>query len=452
MFDRIAKSLILLAQSLPKPLYVVGGAVRDHLIGFQEKTTDWDICSPMLAEEFAAIATAHGFTINAVYRNTGTVKLRDYENNEFEFSSFRSDEYVRGVHTPVNVFFTDDVTLDARRRDFTCNAVYYDVAAQKYVDPLDGSSAIKEKRLSTVAPAKKVFGEDGLRLMRLARQAGQLGFTPDQDCLNGARENAALIDDISAERIYTELLAILSADEKHGLVGGAYRGLRLLDDIGVFERIFPELALGKGMKQRADFHKYDVLEHTLRSVKYAAPQVRLAALLHDVGKPYCMQRDGKYHAHPIEGERITHEILTRLKAPKKTVAHVGELVKWHMYDLDCKTSENKLRRFFVQHHTLLDDLLLLKQADFSACMDDLDQAPTCVRWRALLSTMQKENVPFSLKALAVNGNDLLTLGIAPHHIAAVLSRLLLHVSTSPQDNQKERLLRFAVGFDHDVNH
>ena len=156
MFDRIAKSLILLAQSLPKPLYVVGGAVRDHLIGFREKTTDWDICSPMLAEEFAAIATAHGFTINAVYRNTGTVKLRDYENNEFEFSSFRSDEYVRGVHTPVNVFFTDDVTLDARRRDFTCNAVYYDVAAQKYVDPLDGIALLGRQGSWALPPIRTV--------------------------------------------------------------------------------------------------------------------------------------------------------------------------------------------------------------------------------------------------------------------------------------------------------
>ena len=168
MFDRIAKSLILLAQSLPKPLYVVGGAVRDHLIGFREKTTDWDICSPMLAEEFAAIATAHGFTINAVYRNTGTVKLHDYENNEFEFSSFRSDEYVRGEHRPAKIFFTQDMEADARRRDFTCNAVYYCIREGKFYDPLCGERDIREKKMRTVREARRVFGEDGLRLMRLA--------------------------------------------------------------------------------------------------------------------------------------------------------------------------------------------------------------------------------------------------------------------------------------------
>ena len=447
MFHLLPNSLIALAKILPKPLYIVGGAVRDHLIGFENQSPDWDICSPMLAEDFAALATAHGFTVHAVYRNTGTVKLRDSKRNEFEFSSFRSDEYVRGVHTPTNVFFTDDITLDARRRDFTCNAVYYDVATQTYVDPLGGLPAIREKRLTTVAPAKKVFGEDGLRLMRLARQAAQLDFAPDSDCLIGAKENAALIDDISPERIYTELLFILAADEKHGVAGGAYRGLRLLDEIGVFERIFPELALGKGMAQRADFHKYDVLEHSFRAVKYAPPKVRLAALLHDVGKPFCMRRDGKYHAHPIEGEILARNILNRLKAPKKTVERVCALVKWHMYDLDCKTSEHKLRRFLVERYELLEDLLPLKQADFSACMDDLRDAPTCLRWRELLDTMQKEHVPFTLKELAVKGNDLLTLGIAPKHVSAVLHALLMHTACTPKDNEKERLLRLAAGME-----
>ncbi len=447
MFHRLPTSLISLAKSMSKPLYIVGGAVRDHLIGFKNQIADWDICSPMLAEDFAEIATSHGFTVNAVYRNTGTVKLRDQERTEFEFSSFRSDEYVRGVHTPANVFFTNNITLDARRRDFTCNAVYYDVAAQTYVDPLDGISAIQEQRLTTVAPAKKVFGEDGLRLMRLARQAAQLGFSPDRECLLGAKENAALIEDISPERIYTELTAILAADEKHGLIGGPYQGLKLLDEIGVFERIFPELALGKGMAQRADFHKYDVLEHSLRAVKYAPPHIRLAALLHDVGKPFCMQRDGKYHEHPVEGEKLAQNALTRLKAPKKTVERVCSLVKWHMYDLDCKTNENKLRRFFVTNYDLLEDLLLLKQADFSACMDETRDAPTCARWRNLLDKMQKENVPFTLKQLAVKGNDLLTLGVESKQVASLLHALLMHVACNPKDNEKTRLLRLATGIE-----
>ena len=153
MFHLLPNSLIALAKSMQKPLFIVGGAVRDFLIGFENTNVDWDICSPMLAEDFAKIATEQGFTVAAVYRNTGTVKLRDQENNDFEFSSFRSDEYVRGVHAPVNVFFTDDIVLDARRRDFTCNAVYYNVATQSYVDPLDGITAI---RAAGVLPRRRL--------------------------------------------------------------------------------------------------------------------------------------------------------------------------------------------------------------------------------------------------------------------------------------------------------
>ncbi|MBR1975110.1 MAG: CCA tRNA nucleotidyltransferase [Clostridia bacterium] len=446
----LPKNLILLAEAVPTPLYVVGGSVRDYLAGFPLSTPDWDICSPLSAEKFAELAKTHGFEVKSVYKNTGTVKVKDAEGVDYEYSCFRSDKYVRGTHVPVEIYFTDDIALDARRRDFTVNAIYYDVKADNFVDPLNGIPAIQEKRLTTVAPAEKVFGEDGLRLMRLARQAAQLGFAPDEDCLNGAKKNAALIKDISPERIFAELLAILSADEKHGITDGHYYGLKLLDETGVLAHIFPELALGKGMVQRADFHKYDVLEHSLRTVKYADKRIRLAALFHDVGKPYCKLQFGNSYEHPTEGAKLAREILNRLKAPKKTVDQVCLLTELHMYDLDGKTSENKLRRFFVLHANIMDELLLIKQADFSACADNLSPAPTFVRWTKLLDKMREEGVPFSLKSLAVNGNDLLRLGIAPHRISTVLNKLLLHTATNARDNKKERLLLLAKGFENSL--
>ena len=446
----LPKSLISLAETAPFPLYVIGGTVRDFLAGLTPKTKDLDICSPTPAETFAAHAAAQGFSVKSVFKNTGTVKLQDNDGMEYEYSCFRSDKYVRGTHVPVEIYFTDDIELDSRRRDFTANAVYYDVKADKFVDPLDGISAIKEKRLTTVAPAKKVFGEDGLRLMRLARQAATLGFYPDTDCLNGARKNAELINDITPERIFAELTAILHAEEKYGNADGAYHGLQLLKETGVLANILPELALGNGMAQRADFHKYDVIEHSFRAVKYAQPPVRLAALLHDVAKPYCTLRHGNSYNHPIDGERIALEILTRLKAPKKTTQEVCALIRWHMYDMDCKTSETKLRRFFVEHYPILENLLLLKQADFSACMDDLSIAPTCTRWLELLEKLRTENAPLTLKELKVNGADLLALGITPARISKVLHALLLHAVVNPKDNEKQRLLTLAISFAKNV--
>ena len=222
MRDILPKKLQELALNCTKPLYVVGGSVRDHLAGLQSNTHDWDICSPTSTDEFLSIATENGFTAKAVYRNTGTIKLQDSEGVDYEYSCFRSDKYVRGTHVPVEIFFTDDIVLDAKRRDFTANAVYYDVKSGNYVDPLNGIAAIKEKRFTTVVDSDKVFGEDGLRLMRLARQAAQLGFSPDEACFAGAKQNAALIKDITPERIFTELTAILDADRKYGNADGPY--------------------------------------------------------------------------------------------------------------------------------------------------------------------------------------------------------------------------------------
>lgn len=446
MLHFLPKSLISLAKNTPVPLYVVGGSVRDSLANLAVEHSDIDICAPLSADNFAQIAREHGFTIQSVYRHTGTVKLCDADGNDYEYACFRSDTYVRGEHTPAEIHFTDDVALDARRRDFTCNAVYYDIKNDRYVDPLNGIDAIKAKRLTTVASANKVFGEDGLRLMRLARQAAQLGFTPDDETLDGAKANAALIKDISPERIFAELCLILQADQKYSVKNGHYAGIRLLDEIGVLEQIMPELTLGKNMPQRADFHDHDVLEHSFRVLLYSDPSIRLAALLHDVGKPFCTLRDNNRYDHNLQGARIAKDILTRLKAPKKTIERVCLLTELHMYDLNCETSENKLRRFLVRHYAVMDELLLLKQADFSGCKDNLSPAPTVVRWKKLLAQMKAEKTPFSLKELAVNGQDLLEIGLPPLSLTQILQRLLDHVAIHPSENEKERLCRLALAF------
>lgn len=439
----IPEKLAYLAKNCPSPLYVVGGSVRDFLAGLSSAESDWDICSPMSADVFLSAAEKSGFFPQAVYRHTGTVKLKDADGVDYEYTCFRSDRYVRGTHVPVEIFFTEDIVSDAKRRDFTANAVYYDIAADAFADPLNGISDIRAKRLRTVDRAEKVFGEDGLRLMRLARQAGQLGFSPSADCLAGAKANAALIRDISPERIWAELCAVLKADKRYDNPRGHYEGLKALEQTGVLGEILPELTLGKDMVQRKDFHKYDVLEHSLRAVLYADEEVRLAALLHDVGKPFCTLRDGDSHDHAEEGARIAGDILKRLKAPKHVAAETADLVLWHMYDFDCRAKENKLRRFFVRQADLLEKLMLLKQADYSGCMDDLSPCPTDRKWQALLEKMQRERAPMRLRQLAVSGRELEESGIPARMLSSVLRELLLHCAVCPKDNKKERLLLLA---------
>lgn len=449
----LPESILYLAQvcfnRTGKPLYAVGGSVRDFLAGFSLAEADYDLCAPIPAEQFSAIAQSAGFHVNAVYKRTGTVKFsaQSKENNgkttQFEYAAFRYDSYVRGEHTPAKTEFTEDIFLDAKRRDFTCNAVYYNLSRGDFRDPLGGVDDVKAKRLKCVDDANKVFSEDGLRLMRLARMAGATGFTPTEDTLAGARKNASLILDVSPERIYAELLLCLSANERYGVKNGVYTAFALLDKTRVLDYILPELTAGRGVTQRADFHNHDVLEHSLRAAGYAEKSVRLAALLHDVGKSEALQTEGRFASHPERGEKIAREILTRLKAPANVAERVCALVKYHMYDYDLQTKETKLRRFLVEHAELIGDLLLVKQADYSACKDDLSVAPCVKRWQALIEKMKSENVPFSLKQLAVKGNEIAGVLPASRCVGNTLRALLLHVAVHPEENVKERLLYLA---------
>ena len=435
----VSEKLKNLALICPFPLYIVGGYVRDALAGLKSEVPDIDICAPVSADEFLKIAEGCGAEIDAVYRNTGTVKL-GFGDEKYEFTCFRSDEYVRGVHTPVKTFFTDDITLDARRRDFKCNAVYYDIARGELCDPLGGIEDIKNKRINTVADADKVFGEDGLRLMRLARFVAQLNFTPTEECLAGAKHNGKLIADISVERIYAELDAILHADEKYGFEGAQYRGLKVLDEIRVLDVILPELTLGRGMLQNKSFHDYDVLEHSLRAVLYADSKIRLAALLHDIGKPRAFIDNGNYYHHESIGAEIAEKICTRLKVPKKLTAEAVRLTTLHMYDLKCDAHEGKIRKLIVANKDIFDRLLLIKQADFSACKDSSEQAPCVTKWQGIYDKMRAEGAPTELKELEIRGDEVIGCGVPAHLVGKVLEELLIECALNARLNNKKTLL------------
>lgn len=435
----VPEKLMRLARRAPFPLYVVGGAVRDALAGLP-CSQDWDLCAPADADVFSALAEECGLHVAGTYKNTGTVNLTDGE-RKMEFTRFRKDVYRGGEHAPAQVSFTDSIEEDAWRRDFRCNAVYYDIARGEIADPLGGAADIAARVLETTRDADEVFSEDGLRLMRLARQAAQLGFTPSLACIFGAKFNAARIARITPERIYAELLLLLHADEKYGRQYAHYEGLKVLDSTQVLDYILPELAAGRGMAQRADFHAHDVLEHSLRACKYADARVRLSALLHDVGKPIVFAQTGKFHGHDVAGEPAVREILTRLKAPAKTRELAARLTRLHMYDLDGGARENKIRTFLVENYDVKEELYLLKQADYSGCKDDLSVCPTIVKWRAIEKKMNEEGVPFTLRALAIRG-DLPE--VEPRLRGAVLKKLLRWCAIDGRRNEESALRREAA--------
>ncbi len=444
MMKFLPKSLILFAHSLPRPLYAVGGVVRNFLID-RSISDDIDLCAAMPVDQLAPYLIDAGFNIVAEYKRTGTVVFCDKE-RRYEYTAFRKEEYVGGEHTPISTQFTENIKEDALRRDFKCNAVYYDLKNGDFIDPLGGIQDIKERRLDTVDLPEKVFKHDGLRLMRLARFAGELNFIPTSKTLSAATEYAKNITEISPERVYAELVRLLQSDKKYRFSDprGHYVGLKILDVTRVLDYILPELTDGRGMAQRADFHRYDVLEHSLRTVRHADSKVRLAALMHDIGKPFCFRRDGYYYHHFEEGERIAEQVLLRLKADGKTIDDVKFLVREHMVDLDCSMRENSVRLFMVKNHDRLDNLLLIKQADFRASLETHDVAPTLIKWGRLYKTMKEDGTPFSLKDLKITSSALMDVGFKDAELGKELKRLFEYAVIHPDKNNENFLLQTAI--------
>ncbi len=444
MKDVLNRNLINLAQKLDAPLYLVGGFVRNYLAyGYVSK--DIDVASPMLTETLLKKLDASGFSVIAEYKRTGTVVFTDGQ-DRIEFTSFRTESYLSGgTHTPEKVIFTDDICKDAKRRDFKCNAVYYDIKRGEFVDPLGGIKDINERVLSTALSPEEVFCHDGLRLMRLARFCGELGFEAEKQTLCGAKRYAKNIKDIAAERVCAELKMILSADKKYPFsdTTGHYKGLKILSETGVLDFIMPELTQGRGMEQRKDFHDYDVLEHCLRCAMYAEEKIRLPALLHDVGKPYALKNTGRFYSHPKDGIKIANDILTCLKADKETIERTCFLIGAHMLDLKVDMKENKIKRFIVDNYKYFDDLMLLKTADFRACKDESGQPPTVKRWLNIKDRMVKDGVPFSLLDLKISAKELMNMGYSGKTLGAQLKKLFYLAVEDPSVNDNLRLRKIS---------
>lgn len=440
MIEGVMSSLQLLAGFFEKPLYLVGGAVRNKLLGFE--SNDFDICGAILPEEIENRLKGSEFSVFHASPKLLTLIIK-HNSTTFEYTAFRRDSYREGEHRPYAVSFTDDIFEDARRRDFTANALYLDIKKQELLDPLGkGLPDIKSKLLRTVIDPFAVLSQDGLRLMRLVRQAAELGFSIEEKTLFGAKENVNLINDIAPERIRDELQKIILADLKYGVADAHARGMRLLDEIGLLACILPELLLGKGVEQRKDFHEYDVFEHIMAVYKAAEPEVRLAALFHDIAKPACLHAHGKMHGHDKAGEVMARHIMNRLRYSNEEISFVTRLVSLHMYDLSCEAKESTLRGFVQENHTIVPSLIKLKHADSIGRGRGDAPNPSALRLEATLKRMQDEGIPMSIKELAVDGKDLICLGIPESKRGIALKRLLAAVRMGGGMLTRENQLKF----------
>ena len=427
-----------LVEQLPFDVYITGGYLRNAIAGLGD--TDIDLSGPMVATAFNL---PRPYGVDVVNYRLGTALIKCGDGINFEYTPFRIESYgPGGGHTPITIAFTSDISKDARRRDFCANAMYYNLKTNELIDLFGGKSDCENKVLRAYEP-DRIFADDGLRLMRLVRIAAETGFKIEAKTAAAALKNASLLADISRERKRVELDKILAADTKYGVANAHYRGLKLLKQFGLWQYLIPQLLEADGMVQNPEFHKYDVLEHTFQTVKHADPSVRLAALLHDVGKAYCQNKFGNMHGHEKASETMAKTIMGQygLKYSNAQIEEVSRLCRYHMYDLAGNTSENKIRLFIAKNSDIIDKLLLLIAADKKG--SGLREFDTPHRIETVRAKMIQENAPFDIHALAINGGDLLSMGIRGEAIGIIMRDMHEKCVMEPPLNNREWLLNYA---------
>jgi tRNA nucleotidyltransferase (CCA-adding enzyme) len=352
---------------------------------------------------------------------------------------------------------------DMRRRDFTINAMAKRLATGELVDPLSGRKDLQDRVLRTVSPTS--FAEDPLRLVRALRFVSQLGFDPDEQTLQQMHEEAGAVRLVSGERIGGGLAAD-GMGELSKLVLGAQpaKALRLARDTGVLVQMLPEFERSIGFDQESRYHDLTVDEHTFAVVQetaeanYALP-VRLAALFHDIGKPYTAWRgtDGRLHyyakpgyadhSHEQVSAQLANEALRRLRYPNALRDRVCRIVRHHMFKVG-KGDAVRARRFLAKHgDELAFQLVDHKEADFLGKRGTdgpppLEDVEKLRRFRRVLERERRQ--PHRLKDLAVDGSDLIELGFRPGpELGRTLQELLRDVVEKPERNTRDALLARA---------
>jgi len=416
-------------------LYLVGGAVRDMLMG--KIIYDWDFTTSATPSEILKIIP-QGFYDN----DFGTVGIK-YEEFEkpFEITTFRTEGTYSDNRRPDKIVWGKKIKEDLLRRDFTINAIAVDKSGKIY-DPYDGQKDLEKKIIKAVGNPNDRFREDALRMMRAIRIASELNFKIEKNTLEAITQNSSLIQKIAKERIKTELMKIISSDHP-------YEGMILFKESGLMEQIIPELYKCFGVEQKSPqrHHIYDVGTHLLMSLKTCNnqnPIVRLAVLLHDVGKPqtYKKLENGviTFYNHELVSTKIAKNIAERLRFSKKERDKFLTLIRYHQFTVDEKQSDSAIRRFIrnvgIEN---VSDMLDLRISD------RLGSGSRETSWRLeefkqRLLDVQKQ--PFSIKDLKINGNDvmkILDIGSGPR-VGEILQKIFEMVIEQKIPNEKEYLL------------
>lgn len=412
--------------------FAVGGCVRDYLMVMP--INDYDITTNATTDEIKAVFSDCKTIDTGLKHGTVTVIKNGIP---FETTTYRLETTYSDNRHPDKVIFTKSLEDDLSRRDFTVNSMAY-CPVKGFVDPFEGRKDVEKKIIRCVGNPVKRFEEDSLRILRGIRFASVLGFTIDEETKNAMHSCRHLIKNISKERIFTELSKLICGKNVKAIL------MEFSDILGEF---IPEINDMNGFEQHNFHHIYDVLTHTAVVVENTPPllHLRLAALFHDIGKPSCFSLDetgtGHFYSHASKSALIAERILKELRCDNKTKDAVIKLIKLH--DTPIEESEKIIkRRLASMGSELFYDLIKLKRADTAGLAPEFAvRNEHFDRLEAMAKEILEREECFSLKHLAVNGNDLIALGFKGKDIGKCLNLLLEAVIDGKVENEKEVLLK-----------
>ena len=341
-------------------LYLVGGAVRDGILDISTK--DFDFTTNATADESLILFKKNGYQTTEIGKAFGTIEAL-YENFSLHITTFREDSYEETSRKP-EVVSSNNLENDLKRRDFTINAIAYDILENELIDPYGGLRDLSRGIITTPLSAEVSFSDDPLRMLRACRFISSHGFTPDTETFEAIKKNTERIEIVSIERVRDELIKLLVGNNPS-------LGIRAFVESGLGEKIMPELGELK-IEVDPNHHHKDVYEHTLIVLERVSPNIvsRLGALLHDIGKPKTKGiENGKVHFrhHEVVGARIANQILKRLKFSKKEIQDICLLVENHLRPHTFKMgwTDSAVRRYIVDSGEMLDELNELVRADIT---------------------------------------------------------------------------------------
>ncbi len=421
-------------------LYIVGGCIRDYLLGIPNH--DFDFATDAMPNE-----------VQSLFRKViptgiehGTVTVRWY-GESYEVTTFRTEGKYLDMRHPSSVKFVRSLDEDLSRRDFTINAFAVDCQDGTIIDRHDGLKDLKKHLIRAIGDPLQRFGEDALRILRALRFSSKLNFDIERrtkEAMSKLKENLLCV---SEERIHEELVKLLASDHPQ-------KGLEAMMETGVMATILPELARGSEVMQNG-MHHDTVLDHCIKACQVASEHhfplyVRMAALFHDVGKPDTVRYDDEantYYGHDTVGANITEKILRRLKASTEEIEVVSHLVRHHMFHYTSDWTDAAVRRFINRIKIeQIENLFRLRICDAKSMDQMVDMRPITELDTRIKHILSKKDA-LCLKDLKVGGKDLMEAGIEKGPILGkTLAYLLEQVIEDPDENTTQRLLELARKF------